>query len=287
MTAQNSEQQGSRSKEIVVVGHKPFTVPKDSMYLGMQVGYGEDIPSLKRDNTGDNIAYKNDSYCELTAQYWLWKNSDASIKGLVHYRRILGTPGSRAIPFESIDKRRGKALSSDDVDQLLSQYDIILPKAHDYITETALQHYERAHVSGEGFEIIRQYLKENYPEYVDAFEYVLNAKKTHLLNILITNSKLFDRYSEWLFDVLKEVEDKIDISKYSPTEKRVFGYLSELLLDVWIRANHFSYIEVPVLFLQRQNLPKRYFFSALKKMGFINPARDERKGMMVTSDKHE
>lgn len=45
-------------KQIAVVGHKPFEVPSDSAYLGIQVGNGPDIPSLIRDNTGDNISSK-------------------------------------------------------------------------------------------------------------------------------------------------------------------------------------------------------------------------------------
>lgn len=112
-------------KQIAVVGHKPFEVPSDSAYLGIQVGNGPDIPSLIRDNTGDNISSKNASYCELTAQYWLWKNSTADVKGLVHYRRILGSPNAHAVPFESIDTRRDKAVTGEEIESLLKSHDVI------------------------------------------------------------------------------------------------------------------------------------------------------------------
>lgn len=270
---------GSKAKQIVVVGHKPFTVPNDPMYIGMQVGFLPDIPSLQRDNTGDNIAKKNRTYCELTAQYWLWKNSDADIKGLVHYRRILGSPNSHAVPFESMERSRGKALTGKDVERILATNDIIVPKAHNYVTETALQHYNRSHISGEGFTIIRDYLTTHYPEYVSALDDVLADRESHLFNILIAPRSIFDSYSQWLFEVLAVVEQRLDISGYSPVEQRVFGYLSELLLDTWIHANNLHYAELPMLFLQRQNLLARYAKGALRKAGIINPAAQEQKKM--------
>jgi hypothetical protein len=53
----------------------------------------------------------------------------------------------------------------------------------------------------------------------------------------------FKQYASWLFDILFEVEKNIDISDYSVQEARVFGYISELLLDVWIETNNKKYIE--------------------------------------------
>lgn len=41
------------------------------------------------DNTGDNISSKNKYYCELSTQYWVWKNIDSEYYGFCHYRRYL------------------------------------------------------------------------------------------------------------------------------------------------------------------------------------------------------
>lgn len=273
------------NKLIGVVGHKPFTVPSDPMYRGIQVGQGVQIPGMLRDNTLDNIADKNDTYCELTAQYWIWKNSDAEIKGLVHYRRILGGEGRKAELLESISARRQKALSGEETEQLLQQYDVILPKMHNYVTETALEHYQKNHVTGSSFDIIRQYFKENFSEYVEPLDNVLHSKQSHLFNILITRKEIFDAYSEWLFAVLGYVEQNVNTSGLSKSERRIFEYLSELLLDVWIQANDLSHVDMPMLFLEHQNLPKRYMTGTLKKLGVINPAEQERTRMRNASNR--
>ena len=66
-------------------------------------------PNMVLDNTGDNISEKNKKYCELTTQYWAWKNVEADYYGFCHYRRFL-------IMKENNDKEnkseRGQIISS-------------------------------------------------------------------------------------------------------------------------------------------------------------------------------
>ena len=96
-------------------------------------------------------------------------------------------------------------------------------------------------------------IAEKYPAYLSAFEQVMKRKKAHMFNMLIAKSEIFDEYSAWLFDILFEVEKRVDISDYSPSEARIFGYISELLLDVWIEVNRPKYCELPVAFIEGQN----------------------------------
>ncbi|MQB58234.1 exopolysaccharide biosynthesis protein, partial [Lactobacillus reuteri] len=75
--------------------------------------------------------------------------------------------------------------------------------------------------------------------------------------MMIMKSELFDGYCEWLFGILNKVEEKLDISSYSAFHARVFGRISEILLDVWIDKNGIQYKEIPVMFMENQNWTKK------------------------------
>lgn len=76
--------------KILTSYHKRSELISSDIIKPIQVG--TDItgcinPAHLHDNTGDNISAKNKMYCELTAQYWAWKNLDADYYGFMHYRR--------------------------------------------------------------------------------------------------------------------------------------------------------------------------------------------------------
>lgn len=93
-----------------------------------------------------------------------------------------------------------------------------------------------------------------------------------MFNMFIMKKMYFDQYCEWLFSILKDLESRIDISEYSTQEARVFGYVSELLLDVWMDANHIQYREMQwqqmgdrKLVLKAFNFLKRKFSPSSEK----------------------
>lgn len=235
--------------EVYVISHKEYKMPQDKIYCPLQVGKAPQITGYLRDDSGENIASKNPNYCELTGQYWAWKNRQADVKGLVHYRRLF-TNGQN--PYGSKESKYNKLLDEETLATLLQQYDLILPKKRNYYIETLWSHYEHSH-NIEGLEVTREVIAEKYPAYLSAFEQVMKRKKAHMFNMMIAKSEIFDEYSAWLFDILFEVEKQVDISDYSPSEARIFGYISELLLDVWIEVNRPKYCELPVAFIEGQN----------------------------------
>ena len=58
-----------------------------------------------------------------------------------------------------------------------------------------------------------------------------------MTNMFVSKKTLIDEYSNWLFDILFEAERRIDISDRDDYQKRIFGFLSERLFNVWLIKN--------------------------------------------------
>ena len=86
-----------------------------------------------------------------------------------------------------------------------------------------------------------------------------------MFNMFVMRRDLFDAYCSWLFDILGEVEARLDITGWSTYEARVYGFISELLLDVWLEANHIAYQEQNVSFLEPQDWLKKGSAFLLRK----------------------
>ena len=150
--------------------------------------------------------------------------------------------------------------------EFLKESPVILPPKRNYFIETVESQYVHAHHS-EDIETLRSVLAEKHSEYLPAFEKLMRGRKTHILNMFVMRRDLFNQYCDWLFDVLFEVEKLLDISSYSANDARVFGFLSERLLDVWLETNHISYIEKPVIHTEKINWIKKGSSFILRKLG--------------------
>jgi hypothetical protein len=235
---------------MLVAAHKAYQMPRDPMYLPLHVGKaGKDLElGFQGDNTGDNISEKNPTFCELTGLYWAWKNLDSDYIGLSHYRRY----------FRG---KRGKnkwdcILTTDQAEALLQKSPVVLPKKRRYYIETAYNQYVHAHPA-EPLDLALKLAAdqgENYAAVVDAMK---KRSWTHIYNMFLMRRDIFDSYCTWLFDILFQLEERIDISGYSQYDRRVFGFVSERLLDVYLEANGISYLEVSVMFMEKQNWLKK------------------------------
>ena len=230
--------------KIIVAAHKPYRMPEDPAYLPVQVGAAgkSSLGEWQRDDEGENISARNANWCELTGLYWAWKNLKADAVGLVHYRRHF--KGAHGIA------------TGEELAKALEGVDAILPKKRNYFIETNYSQYVHAHHAID-LEMTRQIMSERCPGYLAAYDKSMKRTSGHRFNMFAMRREVADRYCTWLFDILFELERRLDISSYSVNDARVFGFVAERLLDVWIATNGVRFVELPVLHLESQHWPKK------------------------------
>lgn len=235
---------------IYVLTHKKFDLNASDIYVPLLNGSSsqDDDFGYLRDDSGDNISDLNDYYAELTGEYWAWKNSKADIIGFCHYRRYF----AKNLSF--------KLLDSSDIQQILADYDIIMPNrinmgmsSIDEIKKSR-KYLDYGPYIGE-YSKLREVIKKYHPDYLKDYDAVLNSKKCYWFNMFICKKELADEYFEWLFDILDRMMDEIDFSKYEGNQKRILGFLSERLINVFIRKNNLKVKEKP-LYLNDRKFPR-------------------------------
>ena len=210
-------------------------MPTDDMYLPLHVGaagkVNEDGTQIEfgytRDDTGENISNKNSNFGTQTGLFWAWKNLEAEYKGLVHYRRYF--VGAKVDKKDMI----GSVISYNEIKPMLEKYKIFVPRKRRYYIETLYSHYAHTH-DGKHFDIVREIIMRDCPEYLNSFNKVLKRRWGYMFNMMILQTDLMDDYCEWLFNILFQVYEKIDKTNLSAFDSRFCGRISEILFDVWI-----------------------------------------------------
>ncbi len=226
---------------IYVVAHKEYNAYFSDIYQTIWVGKRQDELKQKYgigvcDNTGDNIADKNSNFNEMTALYWIWKNTSDDITGLCHYRRFFYCPFHEGF-FKT-------PLSEGYIKRYLNSYDIILQKKADYKNISLRDHYI-ANLPLTGLDICRERLSQYSPDYLDSFDAVMKWNGMHSCNMFISGRRFVEEYSEWVFPLLKEIDTSIDYTGWNDYERRTPGMLAELLLNVFIFHHGLRIKELP------------------------------------------
>lgn len=221
--------------KIYIIAHKPYIIPQlPECYETLQVGNGEKFANVK-DNTGISIAERNSEYCELTGQYWIWKNRPTDFIGFVHYRRV----------FQDGLKNNAKIPSADFYYRLLKKYDWILPEPFPIIKGTVKEQFCMLHPEII-FKVATDVISQHSPNMLTAFNTIMNRKSISYYNMYVTKWANFDKYMQWLMPILDECYEKIDDTNFSTYNKRYIGFLAERLLNVWIEYNNSSYCFLPI-----------------------------------------
>lgn len=226
---------------VYILSHKMFEQPEDSFYKSILLGaYKGHIFGDYYDDEGDNISIKNPSYCELTGIYWVWKNVSDDIVGFVHYRRFFS---------KSIGNR--KYLTENDIRKKLSDTDIILPnmvEIYKTVGEQFLNSFEPTVLNQ-----ISVSVHKVSPDYYATYKKVINGNRIYFCNIMICRKELLDSYCSWLFPILEDLEKNLDTMSFNDYQKRIFGFVSERLLTVWVLHNRFKVSEVGVVNIESKD----------------------------------
>jgi hypothetical protein len=254
---------------IYIATHKAFDPPDLKGYSPLQVGaavHPELHLNFQKDNTGDQISEKNPNFCELTGLYWIWKNAKDPYKGLVHYRRYFGKSNfartyKSIFPYEALVSR-------------LEHCDIILPYI-EYFKQNAKDEIMIRCCTPEIFDLLHRVVRGLYPEYLSDFDAFFSENRCCLFNMLFCKAELFDAYCDWLFSILFELEKGVDLSVLDPYRRRLYGFLGERLLNVWVRHQKLKVSHLPVvntetplrqtLTYTRRRMTNRLYFAAHRR----------------------
>lgn len=247
---------------LYVACHKPVSLPQHPCLTPVQAGSAfaaQYIADMLHDDAGEHISAQNPSYCELTVQYWAWKNQKADYYGFFHYRRFMSFQPKRnevckvyLEPNEKILQQNGYDLQS--LQQFVTEYDVIVPCAEE-TTETVYQKYANApHHYAEDMNLMIALIEQYQPEYKTAMDQYLHGHKQYYFNMYVMKQEWFYRYCEWLFSLLKQFDQSNNRAKYNNDKvaMRVDGYLAERLFGIWytyqLHQNTIHSIEVPWLY---------------------------------------
>ena len=272
--------------KVLVCCHEKSSVFNDDIYMPIQCGKAlSDFDlGIHGDDEGDNISYKNKTYCELTAIYWAWKNlkcPNVDYVGLCHYRRFFDfsfvpyfNKESENITLEDLQSEASRLSPLD----CLKQNNIVLPSSLSF--QRSIFEVHAFNLNYMDVCVLEKVILDLYPEYRTSVEYVFyHNRNVPQRNMFVMRKDIFDRYCEFLFSVLFEVEKYVRLSPYSYYQ-RVFGFMGEMLLPLFIYHNRYSFVQKRILFIDKSsnnsNILSDLAIDAFNKLRFFLNTRTSR-----------
>jgi hypothetical protein len=164
------------------------------------------------DNSGDNISAKNRQYCEMSATYWVWKNTKHEWKGIEHYRRrLLVRP-----------------------EMLNDGVDAVMPLPYICYPDTVSQFCR--FVSEDVLNALLQTLRILHPSEYDNYLRILNGQYQYTYNLVCAKREVFDAYCRWFFNITEYMETLANkVPEIANT--RALSYVAEVLTNIYFMSN--------------------------------------------------
>lgn len=253
--------------KIFIVTHKDVELPKDNVLVPIIVGSLENPEMLEtyfsdREGEGgkyESISDENYWLNEMTAMFWIWKNGkkifpSMNYVGINHYRRFFCYKGGLFNIYEKPeDKLNEYYIDLKKIHRILNSNDGIIAK--EVIEPLSVADiYSVGHISDD-IRKFRKIVKEESPEYIDAFDKVFFEKNVFSpFNMMILRWDDFDKYCRWVFPILFKGKEVIVNESRIQMQRR--AYISERLFNVWIEKERKNYKKIPI-FLYVSS-PKRF-----------------------------
>lgn len=238
---------------IFVSTHKDVDRLESDILQPVQVGASRSatqLPYALRDDEGDNISDLNPMYCELTTQYWAWKNVDARYYGFCHYRRYFDFNSERheenpygEVMHGLIDFQAQREFCLDDahIRDCVEGYDVITTEIKDLrefpgeVDTPAAQYAAAPRLRNDDLGHAIEILKDMRPEYAQDADEFLEGHHSCFCNMFIMRKEIFFDYCEWLFPILERFVRETDMTHYSKEALRTPGHLSERLFNIYYK----------------------------------------------------
>jgi len=255
--------------KVFVVYYKPAPLVKTEIFEPIQGGRAiADTPSRQGtftkeeinwlnnnmigDNTGDNISELNRYFAEITALYWIWKNTKSPFVGMFQYRRYLSINSNAHYPMVEFPSMRMRHLGIKHLTRfskiflrdLELEKKFILPwfATHDILLSEPIKlntykQYKEEHIIAD-LDRALEILKQKYPEMYDfAVENLNSEEGFYPSNLFITHREILNAYAEWLFSILLPLYNEIkdEVKTRDTEQKMAFAYLAERLFTVYFR----------------------------------------------------
>lgn len=207
------------------------------------------------DDTGDNISEKRESFCELTVQYWAWKNVKADYYGLCHYRRYLSfsdveydVDENGQIVEQNLNSRiiaKHNLNLPEKMRSIISQYDAVFGADFPIdgkMTPIGKMPSVRQHwdawvnwlIEYDTIDRVREIIKNDYPKYLTSFDSLMKGSRYIGYSCYILKREYFFEMCEFEFGVLEKLDKSIDYKLYSENKVRTCGFMGELLYATYI-----------------------------------------------------
>lgn len=233
--------------KILITYHDEHKVLKSDILTPIQTGCANAerlFDGMLRDDDGENISTLNEQLCEFSAIYWAWKNYDKlgnpDYIGFMHYRRhfIFNNKKYDAsfydqVPFDILDEAYLQECSLNDnaIKDIVCGNDIVM--AFPYKTSGNYEQYKAVHKI-EDYDKAIDYVRKKHADFSKILDAYNKEKFAYFLNMFVMKKDIFFNYCEFIFDVLLNIKDQLNVFKYDDYQYRALGFIGERLTGAYL-----------------------------------------------------